>query len=275
MGGCLDSGQQQSYRDDGVLCPLAVLTGTETSFACEQALAFLGAQGPEARSVDSSQSRLFFPWAFDLVTNPRVLDAVEGVLGPDIIGWATTLFAKPPGDSSRVTWHQDGTYWGLDSTRVTTAWIALTVSNPANGCMRVVPGTQELAIQPHLDTFAADNLLSRGQEIQVEVDEAEVVDLVLEPGEMSLHHVNLVHGSDSNTTDGWRVGFTVRYITPDVRQEGDTRPLAVLARGEDRFGNYQLIDRPPERSLDDAVAALGEFNQEFLSRLMPSQEPPG
>jgi len=274
MGGSLDSEQQQAYQDDGVLFPLPAVEVSEAVAACEQALAFLECLGPEARAVESSQSHLFLPWAFDLVTNSRVLDAVEGVLGPDIIGWATTLFAKPPGDPSRVTWHQDGTYWGLDSTHVTTAWIALTVSNPANGCMRVVPGTQQLTIQPHLDTFAPDNLLSRGQEIQVEVDEAEVVDLVLEPGEMSLHHVNLVHGSNPNTTDGWRVGFTVRYVTPDVRQEGDTVPLAVLARGEDRHGNYQLVERPEERPLAQAVEALREFNREFLGRLMPSQEPP-
>ena len=272
MTGNLNPQQQRTYDDEGVLFPLPAMKSTEAAAACEQAVAFLECQGSQARAVDSSQVHLFLPWAFDLVTNSRVLDAVEGVLGSDIIAWATTLFAKPPRDPSRVTWHQDGTYWGLDSTRVTTAWIALTVSDTSNGCMRVVPGTQQLAIQPHRDTFAADNLLSRGQEIQVEVDEAEVVDLVLGPGEMSLHHVNLVHGSNPNTTDGWRVGFTVRYITPDVRQEGEGRPLAVLARGRDVHGNYELIDRPVERPLEESVEALREFNREFLARLMPAQE---
>jgi non-heme Fe2+,alpha-ketoglutarate-dependent halogenase len=270
----LDSQQQQAYRDNGVLFPLSAIGANEAAVACGHAQAFLECQGSQARAVDSSQSHLFLPWAFDLVTDPRVVDAVEGVLGPNIIGWATTLFAKPPGDPSRVTWHQDGTYWGLDSTRVTTAWLALTASNTSNGCMRVVPGTQQLAIQPHQDTFAEDNLLSRGQEIQVEVDEAEVVDLVLGPGEMSLHHVNLVHGSNPNPTDGWRIGFTVRYVTPDVRQEGGARPLAVLVRGRDDHGNYQLVDRPIERPLGEAVDALREFNREFLARLMPSSETP-
>ena len=274
MGGSLDSQQQQAYRDNGVLFPLSAIEADEAAVACGHAQAFLECQGPQARAVDSSQSHLFLPWAFDLVTDPRVVDAVEGVLGPNIIGWATTLFAKPPGDPSRVTWHQDGTYWGLDSTRVTTAWLALTASNTSNGCMRVVPGTQQLAIQPHQDTFAEDNLLSRGQEIQVEVDEAEGLDLVLGPGEMSLHHVNLVHGSNPNPTDGWRIGFTVRYVTPDVRQEGGARPLAVLVRGRDDHGNYQLVDRPIERPLGEAVDALREFNREFLARLMPSSETP-
>ncbi|HAA61697.1 MAG TPA: phytanoyl-CoA dioxygenase [Planctomycetaceae bacterium] len=272
MGVSLDPQQQQAYQDDGVLFPLTAVTASEASVACGHALDFLERQGPDARAVDSSQVHLFLPWAFDLVTDSRVLDAVEGVLGPNIIGWATTLFAKPPGDSSRVTWHQDGTYWGLDSTQVTTAWIALTVSDTANGCMRVVPETQQLAIQPHRDTFANDNLLSRGQEIQVEVDEADVVDLVLQPGEMSLHHVNLVHGSEPNTTDGWRVGFTVRYVRPDVRQLGEELPLAVLARGRDDHGNYRLVERPAERPLDEAVEALREFNRGFLSRLMPTSE---
>ena len=106
----------------------------------------------------------------------------------------------------------------------------------------------------------------------MEVDEAEVVDLVLQPGEMSLHHVNLVHGSEPNTTDGWLVGFTVRYVRPDVRQLGDELPLAVLARGRDDHGNYRLVERPAERPLDEAVEALREFNRDFLSRLMPTPE---
>ena len=272
MGGNLDPQQQQDYQDEGVLFPLSAVESSAACAACEQALAFLECLGPEARTVESSQVHLFLPWAFDLVTDSRVLDAVEGILGPDIIAWATTLFAKPPGDPSRVTWHQDGTYWGLDSTRVTTAGIALTTSDTSNGCMRVVPRTQQLAIQPHRDTFASDNLLSRGQEIQVEVDEAEVVDIELRPGEMSLHHVNLVHGSNPNTTDGWRVGFTVRYITPDVRQESEDLPLAVLARGRDKHGNYELVERPAERPLGEAVDALREFNREFLARLMPARD---
>ena len=97
MGVSLDPQQQQAYQDDGVLFPLTAVTASEASVACGHALDFLERQGPYARAVDSSQVHLFLPWAFDLVTDSRVLDAVEGVLGPNIIGWATTLFAKPPG----------------------------------------------------------------------------------------------------------------------------------------------------------------------------------
>tara|TARA_B100000029_G_scaffold206707_1_gene204445 strand:- start:380 stop:1261 length:882 start_codon:yes stop_codon:yes gene_type:complete len=278
MTGTLDSQQRQAYQDDGVLFPLPALGAEDAGRACELALQFLDCLGPDASAVDTSQVHLFLPWAYDLVSDPRIVDAVEGVLGPDIIAWGTTLFAKPPCTGSLVTWHQDGTYWGLDSTHVTTAWVALTSSTRDNGCMRVVPGTQELAIQPHVDTFADDNLLSRGQEIQVEVNEQEVVDLELAAGEMSLHHVNLVHGSDPNSTDGWRVGFTIRYVTPDVRQEGDTPPRAVLVRGEDTHGHYELISRPPDIPLGEAVAQLAEYNRDFVARIMPanvSDEKPG
>ena len=99
-----------------------------------------------------------------------------------------------------MSWHQDGTYWGLSSPDVITAWIALTPSTPQSGCMKVVPGTHRSQV-PHQDTFAADNLLSRGQEIAVQVNPADAVEIVLAPGEMSLHHVLIFHGSEPNRAD--------------------------------------------------------------------------
>ena len=138
--------------------------------------------GGRPTSQDLSQTHLYFPWAYELATHPAILDAVEAVLGPDLLVWTVSIFAKYPRDPGYISWHQDGTYWGLDSPQVTTAWVALTDSVVANGCMRVVPGSHTSPILPHKDTYAPNNLLSRGQEVQAEVDEKDAVDVVLQAG---------------------------------------------------------------------------------------------
>ena len=123
------------------------------------------------------------------------------MIGPDILCWSTGFFTKNARDPSYVSWHQDSTYWGLEPPDIVTAWVALSDSTLANGAMRVIPGTHLMDQLAHHDTFAPDNLLSRGQEIAVEVDEREAVALELRAGEMSLHHVRLIHGSDPNPSD--------------------------------------------------------------------------
>ena len=226
-----------------------------------------GARWPR-RSVTR---RPIFRWAYDLGTHPRVLDAVEDILGPDILLWTVSIFPKYPRDPGYISWHQDGTYWGLDSVRVTTAWIALTDSTVDNGCMRVVPGSHRRPILPHRDTYAADNRLSRGQEIEVEVDERDAVDVVLRAGQMSLHHVNIIHGSNPNPSDGSRIGFAPRFTTPETRQI-DGEPLtAVLARGRDRFGHFRLQPGAPTLGFEEALAAQQAAAGQFLSEIRKTQ----
>lgn len=208
---------------------------------------------------------LNFRWAYDLVTHPNILDAVERILGPDILLWATSVFAKQPHDPGFISWHQDATYWGLDSGSITTAWIALSESSMENGCMRVVSGSQKMAIQPHRDTFEEDNLLSRGQEIAVEVTDEEATDVVLAPGQMSLHHVNIVHGSLPNFSDKKRIGFVARYITPSVKPIGYQQPV-ILARGEDTHGHFELLREPPNSdNLESAIQAQLQTAHEHVT----------
>ena len=142
------------------------------------------------------ESHLLFTWLNDLVRHPRILDAVEDAIGPNILCWGSSFFIKEPRNPGFVSWHQDSTYWGLDPADVVTAWVAFTDSTPANGAIRVIPRSHLLDQIPHHDTFRPENLLSRGQEIMVEVDEREATMLPLAAGEMSLHHVRLIHGSD-------------------------------------------------------------------------------
>jgi ectoine hydroxylase-related dioxygenase (phytanoyl-CoA dioxygenase family) len=191
------------------------------------------------------KSHLLFTWADRIVHHPAVLDAVEDVIGPDILCWTTNFFIKEAASSGFVSWHQDAAYWGLDPEEVVTAWVALSPSNLVSGCMKVVPGTHLESHMPHVDTFAENNMLTRGQEIAVEVDESKAVSILLEPGEMSLHDIKLVHGSAPNRSNDRRIGLAIRYLPAHVRQTKG-RDSAMLVRGTDCHGNFDLEPRPRE-----------------------------
>ncbi|MEL6963338.1 MAG: phytanoyl-CoA dioxygenase family protein [Pseudomonadota bacterium] len=149
------------------------------------------------------------------------------------------------------------------------AWVALSPATIEGGCMRFVPRSHRMDVVPHRDAFASDNLLSRGQEIDVDVDENEAVDIVLRPGEMSLHHVKLVHGSKPNRADQRRIGFAIRYGPTYVRQLIGEKDSAVLVRGTDTENNFEH-ERPPVCDLDEPAlkqyAAIMKRNEAVLYR---------
>jgi non-heme Fe2+,alpha-ketoglutarate-dependent halogenase len=245
----------EQYRQQGYLCPIRVLS-PEQAADCRARLEAAEAahrNGPLAKKL-SQKPHLLFTWLDALVRNEAVLDAVEDVIGPDILCWGGSFFTKEPRTADFVSWHQDLTYWGLEPADIVTAWIALSPSTPESGCMRVVPGSHHHDVIPHTETFAAANLLSRGQEIQVEVDEAAAADLVLQPGEMSLHHVKLIHGSNPNRSDDRRIGYAIRYIPTSVRQSAGAEDSAMLVRGVDRYRHF-IAEQPPAADLDDAALA--------------------
>ena len=191
------------YRRDGALFPVPVLSAAEVA-RCRAALAAVEPRLADARRIPMPHTA--FRWAWDLATHPAVLDAVEAVLGLELLIQATLILTKPPGDPALVTWHQDGTYSGLHRTPNTTVWIALSDSTPENGCMRVVPGSHRQSILPHVTSQAENHLLNGSPEVAVEVDEAQAVDVVLRAGEMSLHHSNIIHGSNANGSTARRTG---------------------------------------------------------------------
>ncbi len=197
---------------------------------------------------------LYLTFLNDLVRHPRILDAVEDVLGPNLLCWTSTFFIKEPSDPGFVSWHQDATYWGLSSPDVMTVWVALTPADLVNGCMAFMPGshTRQLA---HRDTFDRSNLLSRGQEIAVEVDESRGVYVALTPGQASLHHVLLVHGSAPNRSADRRIGLAIRYIPTAVRQVAGARDSATLVRGVDAFRHFDHEPRPARDCSAEAMAA--------------------
>lgn len=238
MPGSLTPLQVADYERDGILLPLRVLAGEEVErFRRELAPLMAG----EGRAQPVRQPHLSLPWACELATHPKVVDAVESVLGPDVLVHSTIIFFKRPGDGGYVSWHQDGLYATLRAPRLTSAWIALSESTVENGCMRVIPGSHRQGILPHLENPTHDNLLSRGQAI-AGVDEALARDVVLQPGEMSLHHSDIIHGSNANRSDKERIGFIVRFVTPEVERAG--HPL-VRVRGTAPCPHLDLMSGPP------------------------------
>jgi len=252
--GRLPEAEIKHYRDHGYYAPVRVMSAEEAAGIRERLEAHEAAHGVLTGSM-RHKSHLLFTWLDSLIRHPAILDAVEGVIGPDILCWSSTFFIKEARDPGFVSWHQDSTYWGLDPADIVTAWVALSESTAENGAMRVIPDTQALEQIAHRDTFAADNLLTRGQEIAVEVDERKAVMLELQPGEMSLHHVRLIHGSDPNPSGKRRIGFAIRYLPTHVRQVVGTQDSATLVRGVDSFGNF-AAETPPQRDLSDAAIAF-------------------
>jgi len=243
----------RQYRDQGYIAPVPALSTVEAAELRARLEDYeAGADG--LKGPLRHKSHLLFTWLNDLVRHPRILDAVEDVIGPDILCWGTSFFIKNARDPGFVSWHQDSTYWGLEPPDIITAWVALSDSTLANGAMRVVPRTHAMDQVAHRDTFAPDNLLSRGQEVMVEVDDRQAVALELRAGEMSLHHVRLIHGSDPNPSDARRIGFAIRYIPTYVRQVVGGHDTATLVRGEDRFHHFEPEERPAADMSPEAVA---------------------
>lgn len=238
------------FAVQGYLSPVPVLSDAEAR-ACRDRLETLERRSGPLRGMSRSKLHLTQAWLDALVRHPRLLDAIEDLLGPDLLCWSSTLFIKEANDPSFVSWHQDATYWGLSSPDVVTAWIALSPATRQSGCMKFVPGSHTGVVR-HRETYARDNLLSRGQEIAVDVDENRASYVPLMPGEASLHHVLLFHASEANTSADRRIGFAIRYLPTFVRQTSSHRDSAVLVRGVDRFGHFDL--ESPPRSDDDPAA---------------------
>jgi len=254
MGKRLSAEAIAQYERDGYYFPVRVLSPEEAGRCRDRLEQVERDLGGPLRGVYRIKPHLLFTWLAELVRHPALLDAVEDVLGPDILCWNTSFFTKEARSPGFVSWHQDATYWGLSEPDVVTAWVAFTDSTPVNGNMRVIPASHRAPLT-HADTFHPDNPLSRGQEITVEVDEAQAVDITLRAGEMSLHHVLLVHGSGANPTEDRRIGFAIRYIPTCVRQTAGPRDSATLVRGQDVFGHFEPEPRP-EADLDPAMLQL-------------------
>jgi non-haem Fe2+, alpha-ketoglutarate-dependent halogenase len=245
---------RRCFLEQGIAYPIRVLTAAQADAYRQQCDRLEAEMGGKPRTVEVRQMHLHFAWAYRLATEVRVLDAVEDLLGENLVIWATELFTKHAGDRAvSIGWHRDGPYMGLNPERTVTAWIALSPSNLENGCMRFA---REEDRKRHPDWTPRDSHTSGKGSHARNPPDAETSPVVLEPGEMSLHDVFVLHGSDPNQGGAKRVGFAVRFTTPEARPAVD-RPPAILVRGKDRHDYFDL--RPPPAS--DEQDALVQMRQ--------------
>lgn len=242
--------QIEAYHRDGYAFPFRAMSGDQALAYRKRLEATEVAIGGPLKSNMRQKVHLLLTWAAELVRHPAVLDQVERIIGPDILCWNTNLFIKEPRDPAFVSWHQDSTYWGLDPADVVTAWLAISDAPVESGAMKFLAGSHAEQVA-HRDTFDGDNLLSRGQVAEVEVDEARATDVPLKAGEFSLHHIRLMHGSKPNTTGDRRIGLAIRYLPTYVRPEKSAN-RATLVRGEDAHGHF-IHEPVPASDLDPAA----------------------
>ena len=242
------------FDNDGYVFPHRVFPTDEALGFREQIEALLDSD-PRVAEYARGLAHLVFPLIDQLARDERIIDVAEAILGPDVMLWGAGFFPKAPNTTSFVSWHQDLTYWGFDSTEEVTVWLALSPVTVENGCMRFLPGSHRDGIVAHKDTFGEDNSLTRGQVIDIDIDENKTVQITLDPGEVSLHHGRMFHASGPNTTDRWRLGLAIQYIAPSMRQVVAREDYAQLVRGVDRFGHFKDLPRPKVNFDKDGIAA--------------------
>lgn len=229
----LDCLAVESYRRLGFYFPIEVLSPAELSQYTEH---FILSQ--EDDRVRRPSPHLGISWLSDLVRHSKILDSVESLVGPDIFCLGSRFFNKPPNSGAFVSWHQDAEYLGLSFPEVVTAWIAFTPSTRASGCVRFIPGSHAQRVA-HAEAPSDGNMLSLGQELTVAVNEDHAVCVELEPGQMSLHHPLIIHGSEPNRSDAPRIGFGIQYIPTRISSRQAPEEGLLLVRGKDRFGHFK------------------------------------
>lgn len=243
------------YHRDGYLCPVRVISEDRAADVRGRVEELEIELGGRIAGIQRSKLYLRYRWAYELATTPRMLDAAEDLLGPDILLYYSNCWFKNEGDQGYVTWHQDITYFGHQPDDVLTFWIALTPSTEENGCMQVHPATHRQGALP-LTTpdIDAKNMLPSGQLVDYDVTSKTPVSMLLEPGEASIHHVCGIHGSLPNMSNDRRMGVTFCYHPPHLKQRGERRTSALLVRGEDHYGHYER-ETPPGADADATAIA--------------------
>ncbi len=263
----LSAEQVARYDADGVVFPIDVLSPEE---AADYRARLETLEAGHGAMKYAMKPYLTVTLADELAHDDRLLDAVEDLIGPDLLLWDGAFINKEPRSDKFVSWHQDLTYWGIGPPeRIVSVWLALSEVTPANGCMRVAPGTHQGGILPHVDRFDEANLLSRGQEIDAGFDRDAALDVVLRPGQMSLHHGHVIHGSNPNASDQRRVGLNLQFITPEVRQTEMKHDSAMLVRGRDTAKHFAPEPRPLIDFAPESVAFaqdIAERRQKMLFR---------
>ena len=261
----LSSNQLQEYSDNGYVAPIDVLSENET-IEIRKEIELIEQKFPkEMEKSGRYNAHLISPLLDLVVHNTKILDAVESIIGKNILVCGTTLFIKNPDEKGFVSYHQDAKYIGLEPHNWVTAWVAITNANEENGCMRMWAGSHKDNLKEHNQKFNEGNLLTRGQTVE-NVPEEDVKPLILSAGQMSLHHPTLVHGSGLNKSDDRRIGFVIQsYIGSNVKQVLGVNSVQV-ARGKDEFGYHKVIKRS-SGLLNDNDIKLKSIENENLQKI--------
>ena len=247
----------QQFFDQGFIKSVDIFTPEEAG-EFRQKLEELEQQMNNLKAGNKDQlnfPHLLFTFANAIARTPQLLDAVEAIIGPNIMVWGSTFFIKEPNTKSFVSWHQDMKYWGLDDTNAqVSAWVALNNVNVANGCMQFLPETHKGDMVNHHDSFAEENALTRGQEAEFDFDPEDIVQVELKPGQVSFHHGKLLHSSAPNMSDDRRIGYAIQFIAPHIKQTVASKDFAMLVRGTDDYGYFEQVPPPQSDLADEAIA---------------------
>ena len=254
MAKTLTDAQVAHFRQEGWLAPLRAMDAAAAADCAARINAYEAKMGESANRSLKIKGHLAMPWLVEVGRSRGILDALEDLMGPDILLFGASIFAKGGRDRSYVSWHQDSAYFGLEPHEEITAWVAFTHSNADNGALQILPRSHLGPDLVHEETYDPDNMLARGQSLRIG-DESAAVTLELEPGEFSLHHERTAHGSKQNRTASARIGFAFFYIPTHVRSTIGRR-TATLVRGTDRYSHWDA-DPLPKFDLDpEAYAAM-------------------
>jgi chlorinating enzyme len=259
----LTEAQVEQYREDGFTAPVRVLSPEEAATHRAELEAYEATIGKPVTYPEKSKCHLLFNWADTIVHHPAVLDAVEDVIGPDILLFHFTLQTKEAHRDTVAHWHQDDAYFHLDPPEQVTAWVALSEASELSGCMRMIPGSHKQGIANHADTSNVNSIIRRAQHVTGYGPNDGML-APLQAGEMSLHHTHTLHASGPHNSDDRRIGLTLSYIPTYVRPTGDVRPSALLVRGTDKYGFYETETRlrrsdPPETRREAHFRAAGLY----------------
>lgn len=241
----LNSSEIGRYQRDGFLSRLGLLSKNQAA-DCRRNFGQIE-RASSGTLVRFDWAHLFFAWAYELSTHPDLLDTVESLLGPEIVIWGSLITNKPPRSEYHFAWHQDSAFCKfIGSAPALTAWIALTESTLENGCLKVLPESQRSDLA-HAADDSEFNILRQNQSVTAPVDLTKSENIVLRAGEMSIQDMALLHTSNANQSDSPRIGFIVRFSTPEVTA---TDYPIIHARGSRACRHLTIWDPPVSNDIE-------------------------
>jgi len=264
----LTAPQIDAFETSGYVSPIRIMSTDQAAAYRDRLERFEHAQGSPLKGGQRNKGYLLFTWAYEILTDSTLLDAVEDLIGPDFVVYHSTTWIKEANAPGFVSWHQDSTYFGLEPQEAVTAWVALSAASSEAGCVRVLPGSHKLGQLPADLRPQKDNLLSSGQTVKLDFDENVTVEMPLLPGEVSLHHACTVHGSGGNRSTDRRIGLCLHYVPSHVLPMKHLRETGALCsampvRGKAKHAFFPPEPKPQQDNDANAIAAHAESVQSY------------